>query len=242
MASKQPYLDASASKDTDDVPAYQAGYESADHAPNVKDTSTSHQQAIGHPELPVYSASPNPPVDGRRLLHVYHKGWYHRKTTILDSDKVTPLYTIDANDGTVFSSKPHMKIYNASTNSIIGTVCFHWVSLSIDLEIHGTPVDFKRAGLFSYTHVFRSPSTGRTFSWKRDGFFSGGDLKCIDDKDQRCAGFECSSWAMKKDGKFELAPRVQGPLMDELVITGIAEVEFQKRQQNSSAGGGGGGG
>ena len=72
--------------------------------------------------------------------------------------------------------------------------------------------------------------------------FSGGDLKCMDETEQMVANFDCNNWAMKKDGKFEIAPLVNGPLFDEVLITGIAAMEYERRQRNASSGGGGGGG
>ena len=70
--------------------------------------------------------------------------------------------------------------------------------------------------------------------------FSGGDLKCIDEREQMVANFECNNWAMKKDGKFEIAPMVDGPFFDEVLIRGIAAMEYQRRENRSSSGGGGG--
>ena len=160
----------------------------------------------------------------------------------MDSDKTTPIYTINSNSGGMFSSKPHMTILNAATGAIAGTVTFHQMSSTIDLEIHGRPIAFDKPGVFTSAHEFRSLATGQLFKWKRDGVFSGGDLKCIDQQDQMVANFENSAWSMKKDGKFEIGPMVQGPFMDEVLISGIAAMEYQRRQNNASSSGGGGGG
>ena len=194
---------------------------------------------------PSYQASPNVPPGSRRILHVYHQGLSHRHTQVLDSDKVTPIYTINSNSGGLFSSKPHMTILNATTGAVVGTVTFHSMSSDIDIEIHGRPITFNKPGAFTSAHQFQSLATGNTFKWKRDGVFSGGDLKCIDTTEQVVATFELSNWAMKKDGKFEIAPMVHGPFFDEIMITGIAAMEHERRQRNSSSaasGGGGGGG
>ena len=57
------------------------------------------------------------------------------------------------------------------------------------------------------------------------------------------AKFESSGWALKKDGKFEVAPSVSGALMDEVIVCGLAMLELQRRRKkNASAGGAGGGG
>ena len=62
------------------------------------------------------------------------------------------------------------------------------------------------------------------------------DMICIDEREQVFAKFRHSGWAVKKEGKFELGPGVDGPLMDEIVTSGIA-VEYRRRQQNQRAGG-----
>ena len=85
------------------------------------------------------------------------------------------------------------------------------------------------------------------FKWKRDNMFNWGDMICLDQQEKVCAKFENSMWALQKDGKFEVGPSVNGVLMDEVVVTGLAMLEARRRQSRSSAGasaaaGGGGGG
>lgn len=72
--------------------------------------------------------------------------------------------------------------------------------------------------------------------WKRDKIFSGGDMICLDQQQKVCAKFENSTWALKKDGKFEVGPFVSGVLMDEVVVTGLAMLEARRRENNSAAG------
>lgn len=138
-----------------------------------------------------------------------------------------------------------MTILNAITGAVAGTVSFHSFSSNIDIEIHGQAVFFDKPGMFTSARQFQSLANGHSFRWKRDGMFSGGDLKCVDEAEQVVAVFEISNWALKKDGKFEVAPGVDGPFFDEVMITGIAAMEQERRRRNSSAassGGGGGGG
>lgn len=163
----------------------------------------------------------------------------HRSTQVMDSDKVTPVYTIESNRGGLLSSKPHMTILNAATRAVAGTVTFHAMSSSIDIEVCGRTVQFERSGVFSTAHHFQSPATGRLFRWKRDGVFSGGDLKCVDETEQVVANFESNNWAMQKDGKFEIAPLVNGAMFDEVLITGIAAMEYYRRQRRKGAAAGG---
>ena len=74
------------------------------------------------------------------------------------------------------------------------------------------------------------------FKWKMGGCFHGGDMKCSDQEDRVCARFESSGWALKKDGKFEIAPFVNGALMDEVIVSGLAMLELERRRKNAGAG------
>ena len=183
------------------------------------------------PNLALNNAAPTP-----RLLHIYHEGMTHRHAGILDSDKQTPLYRIQFNSGGLFSSKPHVTIVNAASNAPVGTVTFHSMSSKIDLTINKKPTTLSKSGIFTSAHEFRSSALTGSLKWKRDGLFSGGDMLCIDEKEQLFARFQASGWAMKKDGKFELSPEVGGVLMDEIVVSGIAMVELRRRRNRSAAG------
>ena len=73
------------------------------------------------------------------------------------------------------------------------------------------------------------------FKWKIGGFLHEGDMRCSDQEDRVCAKFESSGWALKKDGKFELAPSISGALMDEVIVSGMAMFELQRRGENDSS-------
>ncbi len=135
-----------------------------------------------------------------------------------------------------------MKIYNAATNALVGTVTFQSRSHNIELTIHNKPVELASGGMFTSAHQFMSLTTHGIFEWKNDGMFSGGDMLCLDTQEQQVARFESSNWAMKKEGKFELGSGVKGLLMDELVVSGIAMVEARRRKDSGSAGASAGGG
>ena len=72
--------------------------------------------------------------------------------------------------------------------------------------------------------------------------FNGGDMICLDQQNKVCAKFQNSMWALKKDGKFEVGPFVDGVLMDEVVVSGLAMLEARRRRAAASSGGAGGGG
>ncbi|KAI4114536.1 MAG: hypothetical protein LQ338_007993, partial [Usnochroma carphineum] len=92
---------------------------------------------------------PAPDYNTPRTLHIYRDGLTHRHMTITDMDKSHPLYQMDQNSGSLFSSKPHMTISQPSSKTVIGTATFHNWSRTIDLEFHGRPVSFESEGIFT---------------------------------------------------------------------------------------------
>lgn len=153
----------------------------------------------------------------------------HRHRHILDNDKSTPLYTITANSGGAFSSKPHVTITSASTNAVIGTVNFHTISNHVDLTIHNQSMKFNSS------HKFQSLATGGRFEWKKDGIISGGDMVCLDERKRKVAWYEHSKLALHKDGKIGIEAGVDGVLVDEMVVTLIAMIELKRRENARSA-------
>lgn len=59
-------------------------------------------------------------------------------------------------------------------------------------------------------------------------------MLCLDEREQLVARYGESDWAMKKVGKFELGLGVNGVLMTEIVTSGVAMIEYMRRQQSSS--------
>lgn len=156
---------------------------------------------------------------------------------ILDSDKHTILYTIESHS----FSKPQTKIFAGDSSNLIGTILFHSLSSKIDLQVHGIAITIDESGFFSSGYEYSSPAFGGgRLKWKEDGHFTS-DLACVQQGSKEVVAkfLECE-WAMKKEGKLELAPGVAdgGPMMDEIVVAGLAIVEAKR--SSSSAGGGGG--
>ena len=178
-----------------------------------------------------------------RLLHVYHSGTIHRKIQILGPEKTTVLYTVEPDSGGLFSSKPHLTVYKADTNTVVGTATFHSFSETVDMVIHNSAISFSSSGIFTSAHEWTSLAgaigggQGMRFKWKMGGFLHGDDMRCSDQEDRVCAKFESSGWALKKDGKFEVAPSVGGALMDEVIVSGLAMLELQRRKKNNASAG-----
>lgn len=89
-------------------------------------------------------------------------------------------------------------------------------------------------------HVYRSCAfPGQMLRWKKDGFFSRGDLVCELETGEVVARLKKSNLSISKTGTFELgalAVEGGGQAMDEIVAGGIALIELQKKQDRESVG------
>ena len=56
-------------------------------------------------------------------------------------------------------------------------------------------------------------------------------MVCVDRQQVLIARFERSKKARGKTGKFMIAPGVEGRWMDEVVVSGLAMVQYHKRQK-----------
>ena len=77
--------------------------------------------------------------------------------------------------------------------------------------------------------------------WKMGGFLHSHDMTCSDQQDRVYAKFESSGWALKKNGKFDVAPSVSGVLLDEVLVAGLAMLELKRRRDKAAAGSAAGG-
>lgn len=91
--------------------------------------------------------------------------------------------------------------------------------------------------------VFDSAASGgEKLTWERESVFGSG-LVMRNTRNEWIAKFDRSMFTMSKVGKLELpGPEVSGPLLDEVVVSGIAIVELARRRRNNSSGAAGGGG
>lgn len=165
------------------------------------------------------------------ILHLYKTG--HGALHILDTDKQTRLYDIKTHS---FSS-PDVSLYRpaaaAAAPNASPTLCgfakFHTCSFTIDLQIGGKgPIPLKAIGLFTTSRTFES-CLGE-LKWKQD-------MKLLNAREELLATFTHVT-AKSKMGRFELAPRVaEGGqrLVDEIVLSGVALLEQERRITMASA-------
>ena len=167
-----------------------------------------------------------------RLLHMYHT---RSCASIVDSDKKTPLYRVQAGKGGLFNSEPHIIVFATGTNALVGTIRYHSMSGSIDITTYNRSVRLKKSSHFSSAHEFLSQGGQNVLKWRKDGMISHGNMLCLDKSKQVVSRYRRSRWARKKYGKFELSPQVKGILMDEIVVSGSAMVWYRLRKQRSAA-------
>ncbi|KAI4195354.1 MAG: hypothetical protein LQ350_007251 [Teloschistes chrysophthalmus] len=183
----------------------------------------------------VPSGPPAPAYSTSRTLHIYSdSSWSSRNITIADADRSSPLYTLTKNSGGLFSSKPHLTVTSAQTSAVVGTATFHSMSSKVDLDLHGRHVLFEREGLLTRTHGYASPAFGYDrLKWKCEGW--GSDLILVNSQNQWIARFDAASWAMKKVGRLEIGNgSIAGAALDEIVVSGLAMVELERRRKSSS--------
>ncbi|KAL8744242.1 MAG: hypothetical protein Q9190_003486 [Brigantiaea leucoxantha] len=196
------------------------------------------------PTMP--SAPPPPEYNTPRVLHIYRDGITSRHMTVADMDKTRPLYAVHRNTGSIFSSKPHMRITGPVTPQnpnppMVGTASFHQMSRRVDMEFYGHAVELSPGGIFTRTMSFISPAFGQTLKWSCDGVF-GADLILTNGNKEWLAKFDHSVFSITKEGKLHIPGGISGPALDEIVVSGFAMIEHERRrrQSNSAAAGGGG--
>ncbi|KAI9720670.1 MAG: hypothetical protein M1812_002850 [Candelaria pacifica] len=242
---QQPYTQPPYSQ----PPSYQQPYPQPPWSQNTQPNANSYssnpppaQPSYGQPNVdqktsippstsPRPTAGPPPAYTSPRLLHIYHEGHSERRASIKDSSKTT-LYSIDLHHW----SKPHMVVFAGDSKNEIGTVAFHSLSSTMDLTVRGTEFSLKNDKYWTQQYSFVSRATGRKFRWKMESLWTMNDFVCMDEKDMPIAKFEGSTWALRKLGKIELVQGLDGALLDEVLMSGLAMVEMVQRTKKAAVG------
>lgn len=181
------------------------------------------------------SSQPQNLLESTRILHLYRKGMTGYKAHILDSDKQTVLYEINIKS----LGSPSISLYRGpshgnSQGALVGTANFHNFSRTTDIKIGNSAIIPLRAeGIFTSSRMF--DSILGPLKWQHDGVFSK-TLSLVNARGEWIARFQTVT-AVSKWGRFEIAPGTpQGGerLLDEIVLTGFAILETEKRQSQSS--------
>ncbi|KAL8875919.1 MAG: hypothetical protein Q9198_005792 [Flavoplaca austrocitrina] len=172
-----------------------------------------------------------PPVSGNgngtalaRTLHIYNRSCGSSKSTIFDTDKTTPLYTV-----AISMCKPNLTISLPSSPIPIATAVFHDFHSHIDVLIRGVPITLHSRGMFKSGHSYISPALGgEEVVWKKEHEL-GMDMRCENSKGSVLARYKFSQLSWKKSGSLELMGFAAGGgrMMEEMVVMGMVMVEHE---------------
>ncbi|KAK3192661.1 hypothetical protein K4F52_001460 [Lecanicillium sp. MT-2017a] len=158
---------------------------------------------------------------------VYHDG--HAQVHVVDTQSKATIYIADrsSSDFTLTSSPVDHEKYRG-----VGRAQFHITSSKIDLETLTGDVAMSKAGML--THDFKVTSPNVNWRWERDGAVGSG-IK-LTDGGRELASFESKTFSRSTLGTFTIHnwPPPQD-VLDLIVLTGLAKIEFNKRQDKKVA-------
>ncbi|KAL4994884.1 hypothetical protein BDV10DRAFT_175852 [Aspergillus recurvatus] len=130
--------------------------------------------------------------------------------------------------------KPHMLFQATGTAHLPATVIFHSFSRTIDITINGEEMPMRPTSKWKFEYGFTSHAlSGKFLTWKRSDW-KRMNLECVDEDGVVFAKWTSHScWSKKKTGRLEIyEPAARGGkrAVDELVVTGLANVRLQQMQ------------
>ncbi|EFZ03873.1 hypothetical protein X797_011137 [Metarhizium robertsii] len=157
------------------------------------------------------------------------------RVEVLDRNKSAVLYRAE-----VQLSKPQLYIYRPLTemfcDEIVALATFRRFSSAINIQIYdGEHLDMRRKNLLSSTHTLRVE--GRRWSWRRDGILKG-NLRLINVTSNRTIAtfHKKTSWSGKMLGIFTVFGTHQSPVLDAVIVTGLAKLGYQWLAQSMASG------
>ncbi|KAL2813349.1 hypothetical protein BDW59DRAFT_154853 [Aspergillus cavernicola] len=221
--------------------SYQQQYPPQPQYPQSYTQQPQQQAQTNHPAMP---AQNTPPQSYPRGLEVVFTSWTGRHMRVTEATHDGPLvYAADLKN-----RKPNMIFQAEGTAQLPATVIFHTFSRNIDINIDGKEMVMRSASSWRYEFGFDSIALGgKRLTWKNTSRWTWLNMECLDDSGAVYATFKAhKGWSGKKTGRLELqeACRAGGKgLVDEIVVTGLANVYIQIAQavsSNSAAGAGAG--
>ncbi|KAL4899462.1 hypothetical protein BDW74DRAFT_163470 [Aspergillus multicolor] len=177
-----------------------------------------------------------PPQSTPRGLEVSFTSWTGRHLRVTSETTDGPLvYAADLKN-----RKPHMLFQATGTAHLPATVIFHSFSRTIDVTINGQEMPLRPMSKWKAEYGFDSHALqGKHLSWKRGKCWKALNLECVDEAGTVFATWKAhSTWSGKKAGRLEiLEPAMPGGkgVVDELVVTGLANVYLQMMQTMSAS-------
>ena len=133
-----------------------------------------------------------------------------------------------------------MEIVSAYTGQMVGTINFPMMTRRIELVINGRPVQLEYNGFRDRSYRFMS-SIG-PLKWASMSMMGAG-VACTTERGEWLAKFDTSWLSVHGTGKLEIVNQnlLQG-LVDELVVSGVAMLENDRRNMAAGLGAGSGAG
>ncbi|MCJ1468999.1 hypothetical protein MMC07_007631 [Pseudocyphellaria aurata] len=189
----------------------------------------------------------NQSTPSSRLLHISigddggHRG---RRILVLDGDKKTPIYIVDSKRS-AFLTRLSLTIHRPATpgsrqhDTLIGSAKFHLWTRRVDLQIGSSAIPMKTKGFVRRSMTFRSSSVGDV-TWQQEGLFRRSGLRLVVDAGGTVlARLESTSLSRRKTRTLEISDAVRSApdVLDEVVISGIAVVEAERRRKKNAEAG-----
>ncbi|KAL8880302.1 MAG: hypothetical protein Q9198_002264 [Flavoplaca austrocitrina] len=216
------------------APSYQPGVVNGNFAEQtgayqVQPSNSSYMyHAPAHQPVTYHQPTQAPPSFGgmasTRTLHIYDRSCGSSKSTIFDTDKTTPLYTV-----AIHMCKPNLTISLPSSPTPIASAVFHDFHSHIDVIIRGVPITLHSRGMLKSGHSYTSPALGgEEVVWKKENRL-GMDMRCENSKGSVLARYKFSHLSWKKSGSLELMGFAAGGgrMMEEVVVMGMVMVEHE---------------
>jgi hypothetical protein len=167
-------------------------------------------------------------------LEVRFDNWKWRKAAIVNPHEGNGLYRIECH-----LRSPQITIHSLDDTSLpntpIGDATFHTLSSRIDIRLHEHQIILSSSGLWKDAYTYTSPTLrGMKMTWQSRSKGRDFNLVCLDDKAIAVAQISIGSWSITKAGTIELVgERVtrKGPLMDEIILTGLAMMQQRMVRQ-----------
>ena len=171
-----------------------------------------------------------------RLLHIYYDDKWLRKLKVVDSDKTTLLYDVETNR----MRRPDMIMRRGDSNDTIGTVKIHLFRTRIETYVHDQHLQLTSSSCMKGDYSYTSPALqNTTLTWQPRRKLDPLDMVLLDDKAMPIAKFSPTYWAKKKTGKIEFLGNHANDqsVMDEIVVTALAIMQFRHIQMRGAAAG-----
>lgn len=161
------------------------------------------------------------------MIHVHYRS---NSLLLLDSDDITPLYTVQIGRETpqmqmVSLCEEHAQVPSDNDGSArrLSTALFKMLSTDVQLSIRGKPALMQRSNLFSRSYCFRSVALdGEYLLWEADGALSG-DFKLVHRQNGRVlARFRNKVFSAVEVGSFEMVGELSERFKEEILITGLS--------------------